>query len=88
MPRMVINHHVTDVENWLKFKAQRAADLSPFGSDITDHVATDGSNSVAVTLDVHDLAGLEAVMASPDPTRAASMEAQGIVGPLVVHLEA
>ena len=87
MPHIVINHRVEDVERWLKYKAERAAAISPFGSHVTDHVAMDGSNNVAVTADVHDVAALEAALASPPPALAETMQRHGVIPPLTVHVE-
>jgi len=87
MPKVVINHSVEDVERWLKYKAERVAILSPFGSNVTDHVALDESNNVAVTADVHDVAALQAAIASPSPSLAAGMQRHGVLPPLAVHIE-
>ena len=87
MPKIVINHAVKDVENWLKYKAERAAQLSPFATHVTDHVAADGSKNVAVTMDVHDMPALDAALASPPPELGAAMERHGVIPPLTVHVE-
>ena len=87
MPHLVITHKVKDVENWLKYKAERVALLSPFASHVTDHVAMDGSNNVAVTADVHDMAGVQAVVTAPPPEMAEAMERHGVIPPLAVHVE-
>ena len=86
-PKIVINHNIEDVERWLKYKAERVAILSPFGSNVTDHVAPDGSNNVAVTADVHDVAALQAAIGSPSPELAAGMHRHGVLPPLTVHIE-
>src|SRR5664280_960180 len=67
MPKIVISHAVRDVETWLKGKEERAAVIGRYGTNVTDHVAMDGSNTIAVTADIHDLAGAQAMMASPSP---------------------
>jgi len=54
---------------------------------VTDHVGMDGSSSIAVTADVHDLAGAQAMMASPSPADAAAMERHGVIPPLAVYVE-
>lgn len=59
MPKMVITHPVVDIERWLKGKAERAAAIGPFATNVTDHVAADGSNNVAITADIHDMAGAQ-----------------------------
>ena len=67
MPRIVITHAVVDIERWLKGKDARAAVISAFATNVTDYVAMDGSNNIAITADVHDMAGAQAMMASPSP---------------------
>ncbi|HEV3211823.1 MAG TPA: hypothetical protein VGZ03_00365 [Acidimicrobiales bacterium] len=55
MPKMVITHKVEDVERWLKGKVERAEAIAHLGGkNVVDHVATDGSNNVAITADVDD----------------------------------
>jgi hypothetical protein len=54
---------------------------------VTDHVALDGSNNIAVTADVHDWAGMQAAMSSPPPELAAAMERHGVIPPLAVYIE-
>ena len=49
MPRVVITHAVLDIDRWLQGKAERAAAIeSGSGSNVTDYVAHDGSNNIAV----------------------------------------
>ena len=69
MPKMVVTHAVVDIERWLKGKAERAASIGSFGANVTDYVAADGNNNVAITADVHDMAGAQAMMARPRPKR-------------------
>ncbi len=89
MPRVVITHAVVDTERWLKGKAERAAAIeSGSGSNVTDYVAQDGSNNIAVSADVQDLAAMEAMLASPAPEVAAQMEAHGVVPPFTAYIEA
>jgi hypothetical protein len=87
MPKIVITHKVVDVERWLRGKAERAAVISAFATQVKDHVAMDGSNNIAVTADVHDMAGAQAMMASPSPKDAAAMERHGVTPPLTVYIE-
>jgi hypothetical protein len=87
MPKVVITHKVPDVEHWLKFKAERVDILKPFATEVTDYVALDGSKTVAVTLDVQNLAALQATLASPSPELAAAMERHGVIPPLAVYIE-
>ena len=87
MPKIVITHPVVDVERWLKGKEERFAAISQFATHVTDHAATDGSNTTAITADVHDMAGLQALLASPSPELAAQMEAHGVLPPITVYIE-
>jgi hypothetical protein len=87
MPKIVITHAVKDVDTWLKGKDERATLFGLFATNVTDHVAMDGSNNVAITADIHDLAGAQAVMTSPSPKQAAAGERHGVINPLTVYLE-
>jgi hypothetical protein len=87
MPKMVVTHSVVDVERWLKGKAERAASIGSFATNVTDHVAADGSNNVAITADISDLAGAQAMMATPSPEAAAQMESHGVLPPVTTYIE-
>ena len=87
MPKIVLTHQVVDIERWLKGKEERAAAIVSFGADVRDHVALDGSNQVAVTANVDDLEGLQAMLASPPPEVAAQMESHGVLPPVVAYIE-
>jgi hypothetical protein len=87
MPKMVVTHAVVDIERWLQGKAERAALIGPFATDVTDHVAADGSNNIAITADIHDMAGVQALMASPSPEDAAAEERHGVIQPMTVYIE-
>jgi hypothetical protein len=89
MPKIVITHAVVDVERWLEGKAERAAAIgSASGSNVTDCVAADGSNNIAVTAEASDLDAIRAMAASPSPEVLSRMEAHGVVPPLTVYIEA
>jgi len=68
MPRIVLTHAVEDVERWLEGKAERAAAIGAAGTNVTDRVALDGSNKIAVTADVHDMDAAQAMITSPRRT--------------------
>jgi hypothetical protein len=87
MPKMVIVHKVVDLDRWLSYKSERAAQIAQFGSNVVDHVAADGSNNIAVTADVTDLAVMQAALASPPPELGAAMERHGVIPPLAVYVE-
>jgi hypothetical protein len=84
---MVITHDVVDIERWLKGKDERAAAIGSVGSNVTDHVALDGSNHIAVTADIDDLDAVQALLDSPPPEVAAQMEAHGVLPPLTAYIE-
>jgi len=82
-----MTHAVVDIERWLDGKAERAAAFGAFGTNVTDYVAADGSNNIAITADVHDLAGAQAMLASPSPDVAAGMESHGVLPPVAAYIE-
>ncbi len=89
MPRVVVTHAVEDVQRWLNGKAARAEAIeSGSGSNVIDYVAQDGSNNIAITADVSDLAAMGAMLASPSAEVAAAMQAHGVIPPLTVYIEA
>jgi hypothetical protein len=87
VPKMVITHSVVDIDRWLNGKAERAGAIGTVATNVTDYVAADGSNNVAITADVHDVAGAQAMMATPSPETAATMEKHGVVPPLATYIE-
>lgn len=88
MPKVIITHGVVDVDTWLQFKAERAEAIGTLGgSNVVDHVAHDGSNTVAVAAEVSDVAAMMAVLAAPPPEMGAIMEKHGVRPPLVTYIE-
>ncbi len=87
MPRMVITHDVVDIERWLEGKEERSAALSAVGADVTDFVAADATNRIAVSATIHDMAALQGMLDAPPPEVAAQMESHGVVPPLTVYIE-
>ena len=55
---------------------------------MTDFVAEDGSNNIAVTADVADVEALKAFLASPPPDVLATMEEHGVIPPITAYIEA
>jgi hypothetical protein len=88
MPRMIITHNVVDVDKWLSFKEERAGSIGAMGgSNVVDHVAQDGSNTVAIAANVEDVAAVLAGLASPPPELHAAMERHGVLPPVTVYIE-
>ena len=88
MPRIVVTHAVEDAARWLDGKAERAAAIASLsGSNVSDYVAEDGSNNVAICCDVSDLAAMQAQLESPSPEVAGAMQKHGVIPPLTVYVE-
>jgi hypothetical protein len=88
MPKIVITHSVQDLERWLQGKAERAAAVeSATGSNVTDYVAQDGSDNIAITADVTDAEAIKSMLAAPPADVVELMEAHGVVQPVTVYIE-
>jgi hypothetical protein len=87
VPRVIITHDVVDLGRWLEGKAERVAAIGAMGVNVVDTVALDGSNKVALTADISDLAALEAMLTSPPPELAALMEKHGVIPPFTAYVE-
>ena len=88
MPKVVITHAVEDIARWLEGKEGRATAIeSGTGSNVTDFVAADGSNNIAVTADVSDVAAIQSMLASPSPEVLAKMQDHGVVPPITAYVQ-
>lgn len=87
MPRIVLTHDVADIDRWLKGKDERAAAIGAIGTDVTDYVALDGSNHIAVTANVSDLDAVTSLLDAPPAELAAQMESHGVRPPVTVYIE-
>ena len=87
MPKLVVTHPVVNIERWLKGKAEAVESLAPYATNVTYHVAVDGSNNVALTADIHDMEGLQALMVSPPPWAVALDESYGVLPPTTAYIE-
>jgi hypothetical protein len=88
MPKIVVIHDVVDVDKWLEFHSERADAIGMLGgTNVVDHVAEGGGNTVAVSAEVSDVDGLKAALASPPPEVGAIMERHGVVPPLTIYVE-
>ena len=89
MSRIVAIHAVAEIPRWLEGKAERAAAIeSASGSNVTDYVAADGSNNIAITADVADVEQLKGMLASPPPEVLEKMQAHGVVQPITAYVQA
>jgi hypothetical protein len=89
LPKIIITHNVIDTERWLSFKAERAEAINSLGggSQVVDHVAEDGSNAVAISVEVNNLETVLSAIESPPPQLGALMEKHGVIPPLAVYVE-
>ena len=88
MPKIVVTHAVQDIDRWLQGKAERAAAIeSGTGSNVTDYIAQDGSNNIAISADVADVDAMKSMLSAPPAEVVARMEAHGVVQPLTVYVE-
>jgi hypothetical protein len=88
MPKVVFTHAVIEIDRWLNGKAERAGAIETVGSNVTDYVALDGSNNVAVSADIDDIDAAQAMIGSPPPEVAALMEKHGVIQPITGYVEA
>ena len=89
MPKVVITHAVEEMDRWLAGHADRTAAIeSGTGSNVTDYVAADGSNAIAITADVSDVDALKGMLASPPPDVLAKMQEHGVVQPITAYVQA
>jgi hypothetical protein len=87
MPKVVVTHNVADVDKWLQFKSERAEAIGGLGgSNVVDHVAEDGSTTVAITAEVDDVAGMLAALSSPPPEVGSLMQKHGVIPPLTIYV--
>ena len=89
MPKVVITHGVEEIDRWLQGHDERASAIeSGSGSNVTDYVAADGSNNIAITADVSDPDKLKAILASPPADMLEVMQAHGVVQPISAYIQA
>jgi hypothetical protein len=85
MPRVVFTHAVNDPALWASKHAERVAAFASWGANVTDYLSADGSSTVAVSVDVHDMTAMNAALASPEI--AAAKQAHGVIDPVTVLVE-
>lgn len=88
MPKIVVTHDVADVQAWLGFADERAEAIAGLGgTDVVDHVAQDGSGTVAVSATVADADAFVAALGSPSPEVADVMQRHGVQPPLTIYVQ-
>jgi hypothetical protein len=81
MPKFIATHAVTDVAKWKSFDAERTAAFAPFATDVVSYIDPNGGKMVALSVNVHDVAGMQAWMKTP--AAAAAMEKHGVLQPVL-----
>ena len=85
MPKVVFTHAVRDRAHWASKHSERVAAFASWGSNVVDYLSADGGNKVAVSVDVHDMAAMQAALSSPEIEKA--KQAHGVLDPLSMHIE-
>ena len=88
MPQIIVTAAVSDVEEWLTFKAALVPAMSGVASDGASYVAADGGNQVASTWDVPDMEAFQAAQSSFPSELAAAAERAGMIpSTMVVYIK-
>ena len=85
MPRVVFTHAVLDPALWASKHSERVTAFASWGKNVVDYLSADGGDTVAVSVDVHDLAAMQAALGSPEI--AAAKQAHGVVEPITMLVE-
>ncbi len=80
MSKFIVIHAVADVARWKSFDAERTTVFAPFATDVTSYTDPNGGKTVALTVNVHDVAAMQAFMQTP--AAAAAMEKHGVIQPV------
>jgi len=84
MPKLVFTHEVTDVNHWLNLHEERVEIFSKWATNVQGYAIADGSKSVALTMDVHDMEAMKRDMETPEMD--AKKAAHGVVEPVVMFV--
>lgn len=82
MTKTLFTHRVENVAKWKGFDEERARNMGAFGHSLHSYVDPAGSDQVAVSMEVTDLEGLRAFMASE--TSDAVLRRHGVIKPVVM----
>ena len=66
MIKIILTHKVENVERWKGFEAERISHLGRFADDVRGSTLAGDGNSVAVSMEVVDPTGLEALMSTEE----------------------
>ena len=84
MPKVVFTHPVKDVAHWMSKHSERVELFAHWGSNLVDYAPADDSNTVALSIDVHDMEAMQAALTSEDLEK--GKEAHGVLEPISMFL--
>ena len=85
MPKVIFTHAVKNLDHWAGRHAERVTAFAAWGTNVVDHLSADGTNNVAVSVDVHDLAAMQQALASPEI--GAAKQSHGVIDPVSMYVE-
>ncbi|MCW5514736.1 hypothetical protein [Muriicola sp. Z0-33] len=84
MPKVVFTHAVKDVDLWMSKHAERVDLFAEWGSNVVGYAIADGSNMVALTIDVNDMDAMEQSLGTAEMDK--EKEAHGVTGPIAMFV--
>lgn len=85
MPRVVFVHPVSDVDHWASKHSERVEAFAEWGTNVVDYLAADDGDTVCVSVDVHDMDAMQAVLETPEMQ--AKKDAHGVLEPIMMYVE-
>ncbi|MGI9547357.1 MAG: hypothetical protein ACR2MM_08980 [Flavobacteriaceae bacterium] len=84
MPKVVFTHPVKNVDHWMSLNSERVELFAEWGSNVVGYAIADGSNMVALTIDVQDMEAMEVSMGTAEMDKA--KEAHGVLEPITMFV--
>lgn len=84
MPRVVFTHPVKDVNHWLSKHSERVDLFRDWASNVQDYAPAEGSNQVALSMEVSDMEAMKKAMETPELN--AAKEAHGVLEPIELYV--
>ena len=84
MPKVVFTHAVKDVDLWMSKHSERVELFADWGSNVVGYPIADGSNMVALTIDVSDMDAMEQSLGTEEMDK--EKEAHGVMGAIAMYV--
>lgn len=84
MPRVVFTHPVKDVNHWLSKHSERVDLFKDWATNVEHYSLAEGSNHVALTMEVHDMEAMKHALQTPELN--AAKEAHGVLEPIELYV--